>query len=170
MAPKKKPATRCTTRRGKKAAVALQEDEESQNANKTSDSITQDTPMHENGEDNGDVRETQAGDNGPDGTGHMASDPVDAGVGRGDFNDQERDGQGGGEEQGAPTNTQTNAGGIGVEFDGGDIWTAAKEDHLIVLYRAARHLWDKAAPGYKTKNKRDIAIREWSQAMSIEGM
>lgn len=51
--------------------------------------------------------------------------------------------------------------------DDGGWWTIAKEDKLIDNYQAARHLWDKMAPGFKTRNKKDIALSAWSKELGI---
>lgn len=48
-------------------------------------------------------------------------------------------------------------------------WSNELEDKLIDKHRAAAHLWDKLAAGYKTKNKLEIAQKAWSEEMHIPG-
>lgn len=57
-----------------------------------------------------------------------------------------------------------------TEEDPGDYggwWSMEKEDSLIDAYQKAPHLWDKAAPGFKTRNKKDLALTKWSDELKI---
>lgn len=43
----------------------------------------------------------------------------------------------------------------------------SKEDKLIDWYQKAEHLWNKAAPGFKTRNKKDLAFTKWATDLKI---
>lgn len=48
-------------------------------------------------------------------------------------------------------------------------WSTAKEDKLIDLFRDSKHLWDKKATGFKTRNKYGMAYQAWSVELGIPG-
>lgn len=53
----------------------------------------------------------------------------------------------------------------GKEEEYSNEWTAVKEDKLINLYRKSKHLWDKTVPGYKARNKLEIAQKAWTKEL-----
>lgn len=75
--------------------------------------------------------------------------------------------QGGFDLSQAPRNRDANTEPGEAEYGGW--WSAKKEDELIDLYRDAKHMWDKGAPGYKTRNKKEIAVKAWSVKLAIPG-
>lgn len=48
-----------------------------------------------------------------------------------------------------------------------DWWSINKEEKLIDLYQERLHLWDKTAPGYEMRNKRDIAVAAYAKELAI---
>lgn len=175
MAAKKKAATRGYTRRAKKRPSSAPEEGASLNSDISSQTVPREALRHEFDEDYNETGNIQGNDNEAESHEHMATEPNDTGAGNtgaggGTVGEEGGGAQSEGEEQRTHPNAQINTGSGNIDYDGGDVWTAAREDELLDLYRAAPHLWDKSAPGYKTRNKREIAICEWSKKLKIEGM
>lgn len=97
------------------------------------------------------------------------SHPDGQGSTENDAQDVECEGQAGFDPSQDPANRPVETPGETAEDPGEYIgwWTMEKEDNLIDLYQKAEHLWNKKAPGFKLRNKKDLALTKWTKELGI---
>lgn len=59
---------------------------------------------------------------------------------------------------------------IGIEVDEAGVWTPEREDKLIDLFEACVFLYDKTAPGFQQRHKKDMAMRKFAGILGVTGM
>lgn len=58
-----------------------------------------------------------------------------------------------------------------TEEEGDDsVWTVEREDRLIDLFEACVFLYDKTAPGFQLRHKKEMAIRRFAGILGVTGM
>lgn len=76
---------------------------------------------------------------------------------------------------GTDTNTSQNVVGetaldISVEVDDAGVWTPEREDKLIDLFQACVFLYDKTAPGFQQRHKKDMAMKKFAGILGVTGV
>lgn len=58
----------------------------------------------------------------------------------------------------------------GGEVEDSEVWTPEREDKLIDLFRSCVFLYDKTAPGFLQRHKKDLAMAKFAKILGVTGM